>query len=84
MDSSKPGALRKVRFLTPTVRELLRQKRNEAFSVWVDALRLRGAMKRLELERITETEWNEYDRPTAGVFNYEQSESGKRCSRVHC
>lgn len=56
--------------LTVQQRELRKQKRNEAFSVWVDALRLRGSMRGLLLERITDTEWKEYDLPTYSCPDY--------------
>lgn len=50
--------------LTIQQRELRKQKRNEAFSVWVDCICLRGSMRGLVLERITVDEWKEYDSPT--------------------
>lgn len=53
---------------TGAVRELLRQRKHEEFVVWVDAMRLRAAMQAIHLDRITENEWKEYEKPTAGVF----------------
>jgi hypothetical protein len=49
---------------TPGQRVLAEHRRREAFSVWVDALRLRAVMRGIELDRITDGEWEEYDRPT--------------------
>jgi hypothetical protein len=45
-------------------RVLHQQKLREAFSLWVDALRLKGSMRKLDLERISEEEWKEYEKPT--------------------
>lgn len=56
---------------TRAVQELVRQRKHEAFVVWVDALRLRGAMRGFGLGRLTKEEWDEYEKPTAGAFNYE-------------
>jgi hypothetical protein len=36
--------------------------------MWVDAMRLRGSVHDLSLDRITEEEWKEYEKPTAGFF----------------
>ena len=43
---------------------LAEHRRREAFSVWVDAIRLRAVMSGIELDRISDDEWKEYDRPT--------------------
>jgi hypothetical protein len=58
--------------LTAQQRELRKQKRNEAFSVWVDTIRLRGSMRGLLLERITVDEWKEYDSPTYACPSYSE------------
>lgn len=50
------------------VREEHQQAKHEAFSDWVDAMRLRAVVKGLHLDRITEEEWKAYERPTAGAF----------------
>ncbi len=50
---------------TKNQRELAEHRRREAFSVWVDALRLKGSMRKLDLERISDDEWSEYEKPTS-------------------
>lgn len=50
--------------LTQQQRAYAKQRLHTAFSDFVDALRLRGCMKGLVLERITPEEWKEYENPT--------------------
>jgi len=50
---------------TKEQRLLADERRKQHFVDWVDAMRLRASMRQLVLGRISEEEWQEYDRPTA-------------------